>query len=199
MDTIFTLDDQPTEGRDVNMDELYETEQKRSLADLSLYNRILARVHTKIKNASRQRNSSKFCWFCIPETLIGIPRYDPGCCAAYLIDKLRANGFAVRYTHPNLLMIGWGHWVPSYVRKELRKRTGIEVNSLGSPVDNNARPGQTQENNIDALLSTVPPVESDPPPIDFRDTSEYTPSGNLVYNDKVLRDLHEGMPRPRPG
>jgi hypothetical protein len=209
MDSIFTLGDMPSEGTDVNLDELYEHEQKRSLADLALYNRVLSRVHAKVRLASRQRQSTRCCWYLIPETLIGIPRYDPGACTAYLIDKLRGNGFLVRYTHPNLLLVGWGHWVPGYVRKELRKKTGIELDGMGQermdPDQHSTTSlpplGLSQE--ADALLSTAPPDDSDPASATpFRDTASYRPIGNLVYDDNMLRDVHMGVqipPRSSPG
>ena len=33
------------------------------------------------------------------EMLIGVPKYDYKDCTAYIIEKLRDNGFVVRYTH----------------------------------------------------------------------------------------------------
>ncbi len=87
--------------------------------------------------------------------------------------------------------------MPSYVRKELRKRAGVHVDSVGQPVDA-GQPRPPAPGDVDALLSTEPPVQEHQETA-FRDTAEYRPSGNLVYNEKVLRDLQEGMPRPRPG
>ena len=70
--------------------------------------------------------------------MIGIPMFDHGACTAYLIDKLRDNGFVIRYTHPNLLFISWKHWVPAYVRNEIKKKTGLVVDGHGNKVDENA-------------------------------------------------------------
>ena len=52
--------------------------------------------------------------------MIGIPKFDHGSCVAYIINKLRENGFNVRYTHPNLLFISWNHILPSYMRKKIK-------------------------------------------------------------------------------
>ena len=62
--------------------------------------------------------------------MIGIPKFDHGACVAYIISKLRENGFNVRYTHPNLLFISWNHWLPSYVRNELKKKPGLMLTDL---------------------------------------------------------------------
>ena len=93
----------------------------------------------RIKNISKQRIDEQFCWFVVPEMIIGVPKYDQGSCIAYLIDKLKNNGFNTRYIHPNTLFISWQHWVPSYVRTELKKKTGIVINEYGEKIseDNN--------------------------------------------------------------
>lgn len=55
MDTIFTLRDEYDNGSiKLNMDDLYEQKKQRDLHTLSMYNRILNRIHTKIKTTSRQ-------------------------------------------------------------------------------------------------------------------------------------------------
>ena len=64
--------------------------------------------------------------------MIGIPKYDQGACIAYILDKLKTNGFVCRYLHPNVLFISWKHWIPSYVRSELKKKTGKNVDGFGN-------------------------------------------------------------------
>jgi hypothetical protein len=51
------------------------------------------------------------------------------------MDTLQTNGFQVRYFHPNTIFISWNHWVPSYVRNEIKKKTGIVVNEYGEKVE----------------------------------------------------------------
>ena len=67
----------------------------------------------------------------MPEMMIGIPKYDYKDCTAYVIEKLRENGFVVRYTHPNLLFISWKQWVPGYVRSEISYQTCNRFNIIG--------------------------------------------------------------------
>ena len=114
---------------------------------LELYNKILNRIHVRIKTTSRQKIDEQFCWFVVPEVIIGVPKYDQGSCIAYLIDKLRENGFNVKYIHPNTLFISWLHWVPSYVRTELKKKTGIIVDEYGNKVQDEEENDNSQKIN----------------------------------------------------
>lgn len=99
--------------------------QQMDLNKLELFNKILNRIHVKIKTISRQKIDEQFCWYVVPEIIIGVPKYDQGTLIAYLIDKLKTNGFIVRYYHPNTIFICWKHWVPSYVRNEIKSKLGL--------------------------------------------------------------------------
>ena len=66
MDNIFTLGDLPDGKIKVNLDDLYERKKKTDLNTLAVYNSILNRIHTKIKNSSRQNAAEQFCWYIIP-------------------------------------------------------------------------------------------------------------------------------------
>ena len=115
----------------INIDELYETKKKNNLTRLDIYNKLLIKVHGRIKTASRIKNNDNFCTYIMPEVLIGYPNYNLEECLVYIIDKLQMDGFLTRYIHPNLLMISWNHWVPTYVRDEIKKKTGTQVNCYG--------------------------------------------------------------------
>ena len=65
---------------------------------------VLNRIHTRIKVTSRQNNNEQFCWFVIPEVILGAPKYDAPSCIVYVVNELKENGFKVKYTHPNLLL-----------------------------------------------------------------------------------------------
>ena len=134
MSNIFTLENVQDFSEKINIDDLYEKKRQYDLNKLALFNKILHRVHVKIKTTSRQKFDEHFCWFVVPEMIIGVPKYDQGACIAYIIDKLKENQFNVRYIHPNTLFISWLHWVPSYVRTELKKKTGIIVNEYGEKI-----------------------------------------------------------------
>ena len=66
MDTIFTLGDGSDENTKLNMDELYERKKQRDLSTLTTYNKILSRIHNRIKTISKQQITDQFCWYIIP-------------------------------------------------------------------------------------------------------------------------------------
>ena len=76
---------------------------------------------------SKQRDNPQFCSFIMPEVLLGYPNYDFSECLTFIIDRLNNDGFTTRYIHPNLIFICWSHWVPGYVREELKKKTVEEL------------------------------------------------------------------------
>ena len=92
-------------------------------------------MHSKIKIASRMRNSENFCSYIMPEVLIGYPNYNLSDCLVFIIDRLQKDGFLTRYIHPNLLFISWNHWIPGYVREEYKKKTGISIDCYGEPIN----------------------------------------------------------------
>jgi hypothetical protein len=72
----------------------------------------------------------------------------------FIIDKLQIDGFLTRYIHPNLLMISWNHWVPNYVREEIKKKTGKQVNSYGE-VETKHEKKTNKDNVYDDILTSL--------------------------------------------
>jgi len=193
MSNIFTLENIEDFSEKLNIDELYETKRQYDLNKLALFNKILNRIHVRIKTVSRQRKDEQFCWFVVPEVIIGVPKYDQAACIAYIIDKLKVNGFNIRYIHPNTLFISWMHWIPSYIRTELKKKTGIVINEFGQKIEEN------QEQNANKLIESVDVNEfmlnknsqdvlekSKVPKKEYTPINSYKPLGNLVYDNDML-------------
>ena len=84
----------------INMDDLFNKEREHVLQKETVYSKILNRAHTQIKITSRQKNSNKFIFFAIPEFLVGTPTYDVAACTAFVIDKLKNNGFVINIHTP---------------------------------------------------------------------------------------------------
>ena len=195
MDTIFTLGDIEDENTKLNLDDLYEKKKKQDLNTLSVYNKILNRIHARIKTISRQQTTDQYCWYVIPEMIIGVPKYDNGACIAYIIDKLKENGFVVRYTHPNMLFISWKHWVPSYVRQEIKKKTGLVVDGYGNEIIKNendsSKHAEEESNDPNNLILhrgnniSIEPKHNK----DYKSIDSYKPSGNLIYNQDLLKNI----------
>jgi hypothetical protein len=198
MANIFTLENIEDFSEKLNIDELYEKKRQYDLTQLALFNKVLHRIHVRIKTVSRQTKDEQFCWYVVPEVIIGIPKYDQSACIAYLIDKLKTNGFNVRYIHPNALFISWLHWVPSYVRTELKKKTGVVINEYGEKID------EDSEENNNNKISFEPKDPNDfmlnmksqdliqkgkQQKKEYTPIKSYKPSGNLVYNDELLSKI----------
>jgi len=191
MSNIFTLENIEDFSEKINIDELYEKKRQQDLNKLGLFNKILNRVHVKIKTVSRQKIDEQFCWFLVPETILGVPKYDQGACIAYLMDKLKISGFNVRYIHPNLLFISWLHWVPSYVRTEIKKKTGIKINEFGQQIQDDEEETDEQKlitnDNADMNMNDVQKGKYKQK--EYTPIKSYKPSGNLVYDDDILNKI----------
>jgi hypothetical protein len=172
MDSIFNIGIDEL-GSKIDIDSLYESKKARDLGTLTTFKLVLSRVHGKIKTLSRVRNNDECCWYLVPEVIIGLPRFDTASCIAYLIHQLKENGFKVRYTHPNLLLISWDHWTPDYVRAEFKKRTGIVIDGLG-----NRKVKQAKETDIKTTKLVKTPTS--------KAISSYAPTGKLVYNSSHM-------------
>jgi hypothetical protein len=203
MASIFTLENIEDFSEKLNIDELYEKKRQYDLSKLALYNKILNRIHIRIKTTSRQKIDEQFCWFVVPELIIGVPKYDQASCIAYLMDKLKENGFNIRYIHPNTLFISWLHWVPSYVRTELKKKTGIVIDEYGQKIQDNDGDNnhnvklKIEDKNPNDLMFNIKGSGSQENQDHLKQKKSYTPitsykpSGNFVYNDDLLNKIED--------
>jgi hypothetical protein len=194
---IFTLSDENDLSDKLNMDDLFEKKREISENKLQLYTKILNRIHDKIKITSRQnQGKEQFCWYVIPEIMIGIPRYNVAECIDYILRKLRENNLVIRYTHPNLVFISWQHWVPGYVRQEYKKQTGESIDGMGNLVGNNPliTNGESSTNNTSDPNNLILNInKNDKIKInkekDYNSTKNYKPSG--IYNNDLLKKIQD--------
>jgi hypothetical protein len=202
-DSLYNFNDK-ADNKDnslkLNMDELYVKKQQQDLNVMNNYNKILSRVHNKIKYISKQLINDQCCWYVMPEMMIGIPKYNCADCTSYVIEKLRDNGFVVRYTYPNLLFISWKHWVPSYVRSEIKKKTGKIIDEYGNLVNendddinnNNNNNNNNSHDNMNNIIFNNKNKSSDATTkekADYKDIKSYKPSGSLIYSNNLLKKL----------
>ena len=190
MSNIFTLENIDEFSEKINIDELYEKKRQHDVGKLELFNKILNRIHVRIKTTSRQKLDEQFCWFVVPEVIIGVPKYDQGACIAYIVDKLKTNGFHVKYIHPNTLLISWLHWVPSYVRNELKNKTGIIVNEYGEKL-NDVDVDETSPPLTQTTETTQPSAKIHLTGKNYTPITSYKPLGNLVYANDLLNKLEK--------
>jgi hypothetical protein len=164
MSNFIFLNDEEANGK-ISIDDLYERNQQRDLKQLSIFNKILNRIHRRITLAGRNKRNDKYIWFNIPEYIFGEPAFDAADCVAFVVNKLADNGFHVRYIHPNTLFISWENWVPAYVRTEIRKKTGKIINEKGQVVEvpevDDVAPTAGKRGSAAAGGSTKPPSYED--------------------------------------
>ena len=193
MSNLLFVDDEEIEGK-VDIDGLFEKKQQRDLKQLSIFKKILNRIHKRINHNGRNKPKDKYIFFTVPEYLFGEPLYNQGDCIGYLVVKLQENGFNVRYIHPNTLFISWESWVPSYVRSEIKKKTGKIIDEQGNIIGdkNQELEGEEDNNDPNSKLFNVKgsgnneKLEKEYTPID-----QYKPSG--IYNKEMFDKLEKKL------
>jgi len=178
----------------INLDDLYNRTRETDDLRLRVYKKILNRTHQKIKYESRQKSTGHYCFFIVPEFLVGTPRYDSASCIAYIMDKLSQNGFIVKYTHPNLLFISWNHYIPKYQRTDFKKKHGYNIDGFGNYVEETKKIENkiTDPKDMNSLLlrkSNVQVNVNKKEDKNYTKISQYKPTGNLIYNTALLKKI----------
>lgn len=189
MACYLTVDDEEAVGK-VNIDELYERRQRRDQKQLAIFNKILNRIHKRIKFTSNNKSNDKHIWFLVPEYIFGEPVYDQGDCIGYLVNKLEENGFHVRYVHPNTLFVSWENWIPAYVRNEIKKKTGKVIDEKGNIVHKDEEVDDTDPNQRNGPTGTQKNKK------EYTPINQYKPTGNLVYNPEIFEDIEKKAGKP---
>jgi len=191
MANIFTLENFSDFSEKINIDELYEKKRQVDLGKLELFKKILNRIHIRIKTTAKHSIHDKFCWFVVPEVIIGVPKYDQAGCIAYLMNVLQENGFNVRYFHPNTLFICWEHWVPTYVRNEIKKKTGIAINEYGERIKEEKIDEEDEEEDEKKQPQNI--IQQINNSKKYTPINSYKPSGKLVYSEDLLNKIGNKM------
>ena len=142
---------------------LYTEEARRDATRIRIYNMVLQQIYTKIKAIARIPGNQKFLWYVVPEFIPGTPRFDIGDAILYIVWNLRNVGYAVTYTHPNLLGVSWAAHDELY-----RTRT-----SPWSVVLNTAREEAMKEPTVVShVLKPTPAISvASPPEVKKRQTA----------------------------
>lgn len=191
--SCFLFADDDDNVRKINIDELYEKKQKRDQRQLSVFNKILNRIHRRITTTSQMKRDEKYIWYNVPAFIFGEPIYDQTDCIAYVVTKLAEEGFTIKYINPGTLFVSWENWVPSYARQEIRKKTGYVLDEKGNVLDR----VEKKDKEEDLLNGRVEVPSNDPRTISLSGLSEkkdgkkytpiqqYKPTGNLIYGDAL--------------
>jgi hypothetical protein len=187
MSSCILFSEEDDAVRKVNIDELYERNQRRDLKQIAIFNKILNRIHKRITLTARNKLVDKHIWFVVPGFLFGEPVYDQAECIAYVIHKLEDNGFFIKFMYPNTLFVSWENWLPSYARHEIKKKTGYILDEKGNVVD---KVGKIAEDPTELNPSRAQPTpgkeQKQYTPID-----QYKPTGNLIYGKDTMEKLEK--------
>jgi hypothetical protein len=196
MSSIFIFDHEEESGSKINIDDLYDKRQRRDLKQLSIFNKILNRVHKRVQYTARSKQGDTFIWFLVPEYIVGEPIYDKGDCIGYLVSQLEKNGFFVKYVHPNTLFVSWHTWVPCYVRNEIKKKLGVVLDEKGNIVEkktteeiDNSNPDLHMFGDRDKTTHANTVANSNQK--QYTPINSYKPTGNLVYSPDILEKLEK--------
>ena len=173
----------------MNIDELFEKNKQKDLKQLSIFNKILNRIHKRIQYTARSKKD-KFIFFTFPEYLFVEPLYKQGDCIGFLVVKLEENGFEIKYMHPNTLFISWKNHIPGYVRSEVKKKTGVAIDSKGNVLNKE----EIEENNNDPnsrLLNDKKQQPNDKSKKEYTPINDYVPTGNFVYNEDMIKRIEK--------
>ena len=185
----------------LELDTLFEKNRQIYEKKRAIYNRVLRLCHKTIQTAAKTK---QYCWYDVPEFIWGSPSYSNSECIAHLMYELKENDFMVRYIHPSKLFIVWQHWVPTYMRTQIKTRHGIRINQYGqilppededdTGADNPTHDSIKRDPNSGLFMepgAATGMQSRGPPQKNYRPTQSYKPRG--VYNEELLNKLGEKL------
>ncbi len=89
----------------LNINELYNTINEKTLKRMEVYDSILQKCHHRIKYNSKLERT--YCFYQIPSFIFGTPIYDMNDMKLYIQNSLIKNGFKIMNIEPNWLFISW--------------------------------------------------------------------------------------------
>lgn len=119
----------------ITVQDIHRSMNHRKEKQNEIFFRILGHCFKKIEKAVLLKHN--FCYFEVPEFLLGFPTYSINECIVYLQSKLSTNGFSTIYYFPRIIQISWN--VEHSVRQEFHDNRdsfkGIRVSSDSSDAE----------------------------------------------------------------
>lgn len=128
----------------IDINDLHKERDKRTSVRSEIYNKVLARCHSKIKSIAKLSDIC-CCFFEVPAYIYGLPAYNQIECIYYVIKELIDDGFKVEFAEPNILFVTW-------YDKPKRKSLAEITNQTRLPVHYDAREKRTQNYNVNNSL-----------------------------------------------
>ena len=177
----------PVHPDKINLDELYKKKHDIEEHRRTIYGKILNRAHSKIKTTSRLKHREQFCFYVVPEFILGVAKYNLQDCTNYVIEKLMENGFFVKFTKPNLLFISWQHFIPFYEREEIKKTHGVNIDGFGNVIQK--KNSDMFGRDSDSSLFNQKTMEKKK---EYKNVDTYQPTGT-IYDSKLINIMNRKL------
>ena len=86
------------------------------------------------------------------------------------------------------MFISWHNWIPSYVRNEVKKKSGIVIDERGNIIESKTPEENLQTNPLNQLPNYEKKEESK-----FLSVKDYKPTGTLLYGDDLMNKLEKRL------
>lgn len=90
----------------ISIQNLHAEVMARQSKRYAIYEEVFQKVVSKVKYENTKTDSC-YCLYKLPIWLFGVPLYNLGACAEYIINRLKEYYFQVTFNPPNILHIYW--------------------------------------------------------------------------------------------
>ena len=90
----------------ISIQNLHAEVMARQSKRYAIYEEVFQKVVSKVKYENTKTDSC-YCLYKLPIWLFGVPLYNLGACAEYIINRLKEHYFQVTFAPPNILHIYW--------------------------------------------------------------------------------------------
>lgn len=91
----------------LNINDIKTIQEEKNKNKTVAFEHILSQCFTRIKKQASMFPTNTFCFYDVPEFILGYPLYKMEDCIKYLMAHIENNGFNVKYIFPRVLIISW--------------------------------------------------------------------------------------------
>ena len=89
----------------VKADKLIKEQKERDDRKKITFDKVFLKIEKKIVLSSAA--NYYYCWYSIPEFIVGLPMYSLKECKEYIENRLKNDGFETEFFEPNILLVKW--------------------------------------------------------------------------------------------
>jgi hypothetical protein len=89
----------------VKADKLIKEQIERDERKKITFDKVFLKIEKKIILASAA--NYYYCWYSIPEFIVGLPMYSLKECKEFIEIKLKKDGFKTEFFEPNIVLVNW--------------------------------------------------------------------------------------------